>query len=263
MFPTFTQPKKEEGKKDDTKKEEGKKEDSLHINKVKAMELKSMDDQNIKTLMKKPIEEVINKWKRQLDEQTILFNETGEKLKQFELIFNKNFENIIEVVDQIKIVEEESQKTLKNLKIISNQEDNILDQLMFMEKSLDHYLGLMDNKRGLMQDTAPREQIYSSAENISSMIDEVEKGIDEAKSKIYSSNQESTEDINRINFIDNNQNKEEYSFSGQELNEMMNSYYNSLRGIMHMEQNMKFQLSQIEYEMNNRKNTNNKEYDLI
>jgi len=55
--------------------------------------------------MKKPIEEVINRWKNELDKQTNKFYEQGDKLKQFELIFNKNFENLMEVSGNINQVE--------------------------------------------------------------------------------------------------------------------------------------------------------------
>ncbi len=44
--------------------------------------------------MKKSIEEVINRWKKEMDKQTSKFTDSGERLKHFEQIFNKNFENV-------------------------------------------------------------------------------------------------------------------------------------------------------------------------
>jgi hypothetical protein len=90
--------KKDEGKKEEGKREEIKREESISLNKIKPYDAKNLDEQTTKALMKKPIEEVINKWKKKLDEQTIAFSETGEKLKTFENIFNKNFEHVINII---------------------------------------------------------------------------------------------------------------------------------------------------------------------
>ena len=84
------------GEKDQKKLEEKKEEkkgDTITFSQTKAAPIKDLDKASIDNLMKRPIEEVINRWKKEMDKQSIQFYENGEKLKHFELIFNKNFEN--------------------------------------------------------------------------------------------------------------------------------------------------------------------------
>lgn len=85
------------GEKDQKKQEEKKEEkkgDTITFSQTKAAPIKDLDKASIDNLMKRPIEEVINRWKKEMDKQSIQFYENGEKLKHFELIFNKNFENV-------------------------------------------------------------------------------------------------------------------------------------------------------------------------
>jgi hypothetical protein len=56
---------------------------------------KDLDTITVDSLMKKSIEDVINKWKSELDNQVDKFETQGENLKNFELIFQKNFEGVI------------------------------------------------------------------------------------------------------------------------------------------------------------------------
>lgn len=44
--------------------------------------------------IKKTVEEVINKWSKEMEKSSSKFHENGEKLKEFEATFQKNFENV-------------------------------------------------------------------------------------------------------------------------------------------------------------------------
>lgn len=69
--------------------------DKVTFNKPNSVTTKDLDKASIESLMKRPIEGEINRWKKEIDKQAANFNENGEKLKHFEIIFNKNFENVI------------------------------------------------------------------------------------------------------------------------------------------------------------------------
>ena len=79
-------------------KKEEKKEDTVAFSQPKSAPIKDLDKASIDNLMKRPIEEVTNRWKKEMDKQTTKFYESGEKLKHFELIFNKNFENVNKII---------------------------------------------------------------------------------------------------------------------------------------------------------------------
>ena len=69
--------------------------DKVTFNKPNSVTTKDLDKASIESLMKRPLEGEINRWKKEIDKQAAHFNENGEKLKHFEIIFNKNFENVI------------------------------------------------------------------------------------------------------------------------------------------------------------------------
>jgi hypothetical protein len=48
--------------------------------------------------MKKSIEDVINRWKSELDNQIDRFENLGERLKNFELMFQRNFESVRTII---------------------------------------------------------------------------------------------------------------------------------------------------------------------
>ncbi len=71
-----------------------------YINPVKIKNLTAeniqsqLNDNEINALMNKSIQEIVNKWKQELDNQVHTFENVGEKLKNFELVFHKNIETV-------------------------------------------------------------------------------------------------------------------------------------------------------------------------
>lgn len=91
----FNVPKTEENKQISlNEKKEGKTVETVSFSHNQPPQLKDLDKAGIDNLMKKSIEEVINRWKKEMDKQTSKFSDNGERLKHFEQIFNKNFENV-------------------------------------------------------------------------------------------------------------------------------------------------------------------------
>jgi hypothetical protein len=54
-----------------------------------------LSDIEANTLMNKPIEELLNKWKNELDTEVKTFDLTGQKLNNFEKVLHQNFDTVI------------------------------------------------------------------------------------------------------------------------------------------------------------------------
>jgi hypothetical protein len=65
----------------------------LEPNKLPEVQQK-LEDQHINLLMSKNIDDVINHWKNELDKTVNKFEDQTDKLKNFEVIFQKNFETV-------------------------------------------------------------------------------------------------------------------------------------------------------------------------
>lgn len=72
------------------------KKDEVKLNEPKPLPLisQNLDDVAVNSLMKKSIEDIINHWKNELDNNVDKFKNSSEKLKEFELLFQKNFETV-------------------------------------------------------------------------------------------------------------------------------------------------------------------------
>ena len=55
----------------------------------------NLDDVSAEALMKKKCEDVINKWKTEVERHLAIFNQTAEFLRTFELNFQGHFEYVI------------------------------------------------------------------------------------------------------------------------------------------------------------------------
>jgi len=71
---------------------------------IKPPQLGELDELNINNTMKKSVEDVINKWKREMDRQVSIFNQTSEKLQNFEYLFQNNYDNVLNFCFTIKLV---------------------------------------------------------------------------------------------------------------------------------------------------------------
>jgi hypothetical protein len=210
--------------------------------------------------MKKSIEDVINKWKNDLDTQVDKFENNAEKLKQFEFMFLKNFESICSLYDLINNLKEDGLKTMKTLEDVSTEEDYVIEQLNIMEKQIDQYLEVAEKNnfdKGIQSEN--RNYIYNTAIDISRSADDIQKDIDEINSKITEPIAVSKdESLNTLNY-ENPQIRESISLDKNEFTSILNSYYNSLRSIQFMEQNLVSKINSIDSEINERRREKEKE----
>jgi hypothetical protein len=213
----------------------------------------TLDEVAINSMMKKSIEEVINHWKNELDIQVDRYDTCGDKLKNFEFMFRKHFETICSLYELINNLKEDGNNTLRNLKDISLEEDQIIEQLNIMENSLDQYLELADNRQvqaGRSQQNDGRDHIYFTATEIANTVDEIQKDIDEVNSKISEGNVINKEENLNVLSYENPLLKESISMDKNEFTNILNSYYASLRSIQFMEQNLVSKIIQAEVELN-------------
>ena len=250
----------EAAKKD--RKETDKKEESkifFNLNLVKLSDPKempnisnSLQDVAINAIMKKSIEEVINHWKIELDNQVDRFDASAEKLKNFEFMFRKHFETIVSLYELISNLKEDADKTLRNLKDISLEEDQIIEQLNLMEKSLDQYLDIADNResQGRRQQLDGRDHIYDTATDIAKTVDLIQKDIDDVNSKITEGNVLNKQENLQVMNYENVHSRESISMDKNEFTNILNSYYASLRSIQFMEQSLISKIMQAEIELN-------------
>jgi hypothetical protein len=137
-----------------------------------------------------------------------------------------------------------------------------VDQLNFIEKSLDQYLEIADKKEGGQSygGVDNKNYIYHTAVEISNTVDDIQKAIDDVNDKISQSSVQQLnkdENLNIINY-ENPQLKEAISLDKNEFTNILNSYYNSLRSIQFMEQNLASKIIQAEFEINERKQDRHK-----
>jgi hypothetical protein len=84
-----------ENNKTELKNEENKKKEEKSNFHVKIEEkLKKISEDEKEILMRKSIEDVINRWKNDLDKQVEKFNDLCERLGKFEEQFQNNFDNV-------------------------------------------------------------------------------------------------------------------------------------------------------------------------
>jgi len=212
----------------------------------------SLDEVAINSMMKKSIEEVINHWKNELDNQVDRFDNCADKLKNFEFMFRKHFETICSLYELINNLKEDGNNTLRNLKDISLEEDQIIEQLNIMEKSLDQYLEIADNKQNLpvrAPQVESRDHIYFTATEIANTVEAIQKDIDEVNSKISEGNVMNKEENLNVLSYENPLLRESISMDKNEFTNILNSYYASLRSIQFMEQNLITKIMQAEGEL--------------
>jgi len=200
--------------------------------------------------MKKTIEEVVNKWKNDLDKQVDKFEVTAEKLKNFELKFLNNFESICSLHEIYNGMKEQSERTIKNLQDIEREEDAILEQMSQMEKHIDQYLEVAERSNLGLQVQDEGDFIYSTANELVKTVDEVQKEIDEINSKIQPLQQGGVnEDLTKVTFESPNL-RENITLDKNEFTAILNAYYNSLTNIQFMEQNLVSRIAIVEAEIN-------------
>ena len=122
-----------------------------------------------------------------------------------------------------------------------------------MEKSLDQYLEIADNKQNLpgrSSQLESRDHIYFTATEIANTVEAIQKDIDEVNSKISEGNVMNNEENLNVLSYENPLLRESISMDKNEFTNILNSYYASLRSIQFMEQNLVTKIIQAESELN-------------
>jgi hypothetical protein len=208
--------------------------------------------------MKKSIEDLVNKWKSDMDMQVDKFESNAEKLRHFELMFMKNFESICALYELINGLRDDSDKAMLNLSDLSSEADQILEQLTVMEQNLDQFLLLAEKNnldRGLqMQQGDGRYYIQQTAIEVSNTVNALQKDIDEISSRINEPLKHSRSEMDLKEMVyEHPLQKDTLKLDKNEFTSILNSYYNSLRSIQLMQQGLLSKISQVEMEISERR----------
>lgn len=104
----------------------------------------------------------------------------------------------------INVMDSDAKKNLQQLKDISNDEDNIIENLEFMERQLDKYIQIA-NPDGSNKPQA--SYLYESINNTNEMVNNVQKELDDIEKKIIRPLNNGSSNVNQIR-IEENQNSE-------------------------------------------------------
>jgi hypothetical protein len=218
--------------------------------------LKELSETEINVIMKKSIEDVVNKWKSDLDAQVDKFESNAERLKNFEIMFLKHFEGLCSLYELIHTLKEDADKTTQNLNDLSAQADQILEQLTVMEQHLDQYIMIAEKKNiesglGNQIQGDSGNYIYQTAIEVSQSIDLIQKDLDEISARIHEPIKEE-ENLIKMSF-QHPVEKDVLTLDKNDFTMILNSFYNSLRTVQFMEQDLLNKIQVVEFEINERK----------
>jgi len=218
--------------------------------------LKELSETEVNAIMKKSIEDVVNKWKSDMDAQVDKFESNAERLKKFEVLFLQKFESICSLYELINALKNDADKTTQNLVDLSAQADLILEQLTVMEQHLDNYIMLAEKKNvesglGYQAQGDSGNYIYQTAMEVSQSIDLIQKDIDEISAKINEP-LKNEENLRKLSY-EHPVSKEVLTLDKNDFTMILNSFYNSLRTVQFMEQDLLNKIRVVEIEIEERK----------
>jgi methyl-accepting chemotaxis protein len=158
---------------------------------------KKLDDSHVNQVLNKPIEDIIGSWKAELDKQLQVFTNQSEKLKDFEMTFQKNFETVASLGELITSLNNDCETTKSSLVDILKEEDIMIEQLTIMENSLDQLLAVADKSTSGGYYNS-NESIYTAANEISKTVESVQKDIDEIDSRIIQTTKSGEENLKTL-----------------------------------------------------------------
>lgn len=218
--------------------------------------LKELSQTEVNAIMKKSIEDVVNKWKSDMDAQVDKFESNAEKLKKFDVMFLQKFESICSLYELINALKNDADKTTQNLVDLSAQADLILEQLTVMEQHLDNYIMLAEKKNvesglGNQAQGDNGNYIYQTAMEVTQSIDLIQKDIDEISAKINEP-LKNEENLRKLSY-EHTVSKEVLTLDKNDFTMILNSFYNSLRTVQFMEQDLLNKIRVVEIEIEERK----------
>ena len=200
------------------------------------------------------MDETVTQWRNELDFQSTKMKQLTDIYRDFEGKLFNNYDSIMSMSYYRQRLQNDSDTALTQLKDINSEEDQIIEQLMFMDKSLTKYLD--ETEKFYPYDQDKESQLYNNITKITKEVDEIGNEIAKANSKV-----EVKEDEHKNNYKDDNygfnyENEpfhEKIFIDKKEMNDILNSFYVAVRAIKTMEGNLTKKLQQVEMEINEKK----------
>lgn len=206
--------------------------------------LKKIEENEKELLLRKSIEDIINRWKTEMDKQVDKFNNLCNSLSKFEEYFQQNFDNLIQINDILQSFDYESNQTLNKLKCISQEEDCLLNQLDALEGILDGYLNYAEenNKQtNIVQNNT--ENIYKLEEDINKYVNSINDQVNDLEERIKKSNLAENDLKDKITKLSIESNTEE-------INNELNVFYNSLQNLKYLQTKIGIEIKEAESRIN-------------
>lgn len=208
--------------------------------KLTELKTKKLEESEKELLLRKSTEEIINRWKNELDKQIEKFNILCGRLKIFEEYFQKNFDNLIEINDILQSFDYNSNRTLTQLKNISEEEDFLINQLDVLDSILEGYLNFSDSldlKNDKLNSTN-NINIYDIQKDISKYVLSITNELNNLETKLYcaaTNEQEIKNKISNLSTCDN---------QSAVLTSIINNFYSSLQGLKYMQKKIQFDITE-------------------
>ena len=215
-------------------------------------EIAQLDNLSLNSLYKKPLEDSITQWRNELDYQNRKMTQLTDIYRDFEGKLLNNFDSILSMSVYHQKLQHESDSSLLKLKDINAEEDQIIEQLTFMDKTLTK--NLEESERFYNPYDQDKEtQLYNNISKVSKDVDEIGKEIEKANAKveIKESNSDSKDQYG-FNY-ENELFKEKVFIDKNKMNDILNSFYIAVRSIKMMEGTLTQKLQQVESEIAEKK----------
>lgn len=201
------------------------------------------------------LDEGITQWRNDLNFQTLKMQTLTQNFKTLDGQIENNFESIKNMILYRQRLQNDSEKSLTELKDIIGEEDQVLDHLNYLDNTLGNYLEEIDktNLKGKHQDK--ESQLYNNIIDVSKSMDYIESVIKEANSKVslnqIEDNPKEDNSQQSISLIyENEQLHEKMPIEKSEMDYILNSFYVSIRAIQSMQQNLIGKIQQAESDIN-------------
>ena len=143
------------------------------------------------------MDETVTQWRNELDFQSTKMKQLTDIYRDFEGKLFNNYDSIMSMSYYRQRLQNDSDTALTQLKDINSEEDQIIEQLMFMDKSLTKYLD--ETEKFYPYDQDKESQLYNNITKITKEVDEIGNEIAKANSKV-----EVKEDEHKNNYKDDN-----------------------------------------------------------
>ena len=210
-------------------------------------DITQLDSLTVNSLYKKTLEEVITNWRLELESQSSKMNQITNIYRRLETNLLSNYDMARHLYSVKQKLQTEAESSLSQLKDINTEEEQIIEQLNYMNNSLTHYLDQC--KIGNDKEF----ELYNNINESAKRIDSIGKEIAQANAKV-----EIKSDIGdrRGSYgfeYENDYTKEKVFVDQQELNDIFNGFYVAIRSIKNMEDALSKKINNIEMEINDKK----------